>query len=63
MFTQDLHNNVGRHCSIRGHEGRFAHEGRAWRVKVAVTGGKYLVRHVTSGKQMVVSHRDMSNLY
>lgn len=57
MFTKDLHNNVGRHCSIRGHEGRN------WRVQRAMTGSKYLVRHVTNGEQVVVAHQDMSNLY
>jgi hypothetical protein len=57
MFTQDLHNNIGRHCTVG------TGEGRVWEVRRAVTGSRYLVRNVKNGEWRVVTHRVMSNLY
>lgn len=57
MFTKDLHNNVGRHCTVD------ATSGRVWRVRAAVTGSRYLVRNYRTGEFRTVAHRVMSNLY
>lgn len=57
MFTTDLLNNIGRHCTIG------TGEGRVWRVRTAVTGSRYLVRNYRTGEYRTVSHRRMSNLY
>lgn len=57
MFTQDMHNNIGRYCTID------AATGRVWRVHTAVTGSRYLVRNVDTGERRVVPLRQMTNLY
>lgn len=57
MFTQDMHNNIGRRCTID------ATTGRVWRVHTAVTGSRYLVRNYVTGEHRVVTHRQMTNLY
>jgi hypothetical protein len=57
LFTQDLHNNIGRHCTIG------TGEGRVWEVRRAVTNSRYLVRNYQTGENRVVTHRQMSNLY
>jgi hypothetical protein len=58
MFVPDLHNNRGRLCSLPGDT-----VPRRWLVRNAVSGGRYLVRHVGTGRCRVVPHRSMSSLY
>lgn len=59
MFVPDLHNNIGRWCSVND----GARAGRVWRVRTAVTGRRYLVRNVETGEFRTVSNRVLSNLY
>jgi hypothetical protein len=59
VVTADIHNNTGRFCSLRGDHAN----GRSWQVQDALTGGRYLVRHVTTGEEREVTHSHMSNLY
>jgi hypothetical protein len=59
VFIEDIHNNIGRYCSLRGDQAT----GRSWRVQAAVKGGQYVVRHATTGEHRVVSSSAMSSLY
>jgi hypothetical protein len=59
VFTTDLHNNLGRWCSIND----GARAGQVWMVYRAVKGARYMVRHTETGEYRTVSHRVMSNLY
>lgn len=58
MFTTDIHNDIGRYCTVRGDK-----SGRVWKVKTAVTDGRYLVRNTKTGDTKTVPHKDLSNLY
>ncbi|MEV0065379.1 hypothetical protein [Amycolatopsis sp. NPDC050768] len=58
MFTQDIHNNIGRRAAIRGER-----SGRVWQVMRAVAGRRYLVRNIATGQCRTVDHNALSNLY
>lgn len=58
MFTEDRFNNIGRLCSLHGDT-----VSRRWRVKTAVVGYRYLVRHLDSGEHRVVDSNRMTSLY
>lgn len=62
LITDDLHNNVGRLCNVRG-DGAAGHPNRCWKVVSAVSGSRYLVLHLDTDEVRVVGHRDMTNLY
>jgi hypothetical protein len=61
-LVEDQFNNVGRLCNVRG-DGATGSLNRCWQVAAAVSGGRYLVRHLDYGTVAVVGHRDMTNLY
>lgn len=66
--TADLHNNVGRRCTLAGDT-----NGRLWaietplrspvRLAVTMDSRHYIVRHAVNGAYRVVSSRDMGDLY
>lgn len=58
MFITDTGNNIGRGCAVMG-----TGTGRVWEVRRAMTGDRYLVRHVTTGEHRAVSTRQMTSLY
>ncbi|MGW5054745.1 hypothetical protein [Actinokineospora sp. NPDC004072] len=58
VFVVDRFNNVGRFCSIPGDV-----RSRRWRVYRAVSGWRYMVRNVDTGRFRVVQHRAMSSVY
>jgi hypothetical protein len=66
MFIQDAHNNIGRHCSIPlTHDS--SGKARRWVLTRAMRtqrlGLAYLVRNIDDGRQLVLSHMRLSNLY
>lgn len=62
VLVEDGFNNVGRRCNVPG-DGPAGEPARCWRVASAVSGGRYLVRHLDHGVVRLVAHRDMHNLY
>lgn len=63
VLVEDEGNNVNRLCNVRG-DGAAGEPVRCWLVVSAVSGRRYLVKHVETGEVRVVSSRyDMTNLY
>jgi hypothetical protein len=60
--VEDQHNNVGRRCNVPG-DGPAGEPVRCWQVAYAVSGSRYLVAHLRTGRVRLVAQRDMHNLY
>lgn len=58
MFVVDGMNNVRRYCSVVGVEGH-----RVWRVMNAVSGSRYMLRHVDTEEFVTVSRDELRHLY
>lgn len=64
-FTTDLFNNLRRMCTVSG-----TNAGRVWKVVNAMKSMDpnnhvryYMVKHINTGKRMVVNSDRMGNLY
>jgi hypothetical protein len=57
-LVEDIHNNVGRYCSVRGDA-----SGRDWRVQNAIKGNRYIVNNILTLENRVVAHAELTNLY
>lgn len=62
VLVEDGMNNVGRRCNVRG-DGAALRSVRCWQIAAAVSGHRYLVRHLDHGVVKLVSYKDMTNCY
>jgi hypothetical protein len=63
VLTEDVHNNVGRLCMVPLYLVGAGEEGRTWRLVSAVSGNRYLVVNLRTGRVLVLEHRSLTNLY